>query len=79
MLHICQAQTNDADTPGEYVFIPIPGEEDGFPVYLDSMLTWRQAEQMLVYLDDSGYLTGRTKDVSLQMAVYNPKIRAFGE
>ena len=64
--------------PRGYQHIDVPGHEDGFPVFLASTLTYSEAAEMIVYLQDSNYVDTRTKNINIQLAVYNNYLGCFG-
>ena len=65
---------------GAYLHHPaaLPGKIDGFPVYFDTALDEARAAELLVYLEDSNFLDGRSSLLTLQMSIYNPQLGTFG-
>ena len=72
------AEVRDNGTPRVYFSAETPGQEPGFPVYVDVLLDHEHLASSMVYMEDSNYMDARSKGVSVQMAVYNPRIKAFG-
>ncbi|GLC66107.1 hypothetical protein PLESTF_000385600 [Pleodorina starrii] len=72
------AQVSATGTPFGFSPRPLRGRTPGFPVLLESGLSAGRAAAMVRYLADGNYLDHRqTMDMSAELLVYNPGLRAF--
>ncbi|GIL51198.1 hypothetical protein Vafri_7273 [Volvox africanus] len=72
------SEVSPTGTPYGFTARPLLGRTPGFPVLLESGLSESRAAQMVRYLVDGNYLDHRqTLDMTAEMLVYNPSLRAF--
>ncbi|GLI62029.1 hypothetical protein VaNZ11_004606, partial [Volvox africanus] len=72
------SEVSPTGTPYGFSARPLLGRTPGFPVLLESGLSASRAAQMVRYLVDGNYLDHRqTLDMTAEMLVYNPSLRAF--
>ena len=56
----------------------LSGEETTFKVYFTERISSKQAQRMVTYLSDGGFLDAQTKEVSVEIVTLNSNLNVFG-
>ena len=53
------------------------GDVDAFKLYFDGILTLDQANSMLTYMQDGGFIDGSTSSITVEMITFNVDLNLF--